>query len=224
MSNGALDRVLAQAEDAAENFSANRDLVPAGGTAVQTYTAPSRPSLAGMADSAGISVDEYLTVKDTGFRLGDQKGLFQKAKVRINMREIVPIFSVRATRTGVTTFIKSYDGVMTSQGQNFAQADAQLRATHDNPTPVYQTAEIPALLLEDVKDNGAKPVTIEKGTRIGITPPMTGVKFFTKFYNELREQGLEEATVEVNIVHKPQTNKAGNEWGVVEFELIGKAD
>lgn len=210
----ALEQVMDQAEDASRNLPAvqtpqNQQLT--------SYTAPQRPSLEGMADSAGIQVDEFLTIKDTGFRLGDQKSkLFNDVKVRINMDEIVPIISLRANRQGNTTFVKSYDGITTSQGQSFAQAEANLRATHDKVDGPYQTAEIPAELLEEVSG-------LKVGTRIGVTPPITGVKFFTKFYNELRTKGLEHSVVDVKLVHTPQSNKNGNEWGVASFELIGEA-
>lgn len=212
--SSALSRVMDQAE------TASQALVPAQAPAPQAltpYQPAARPSLEGMADSAGIQVDAFLTVKDTGFRLGDAKSpMFNEAKVRINMNDVVPIVSVRANRAGNTTFIKSYDGVTTSQGQNFEQAIAGLRGSHDKVDGPYQTAEIPAELLEGV--GGAK-----KGSTIGITPAITGVKFFTKFYNELRQLGLQNATVDAKIIHTPQSNKNGNEWGVAAFELIGEA-
>lgn len=211
--SSALDRVMDQADEA------SRSLVPSqpAPQALTPYQPATRPSLEGMADSAGIQVDAFLTVKDTGFRLGDNKSpMFKEALVRINMNEVVPIISVRANRAGNTTFIKSYDGISTSQGQNFEQAIASLRGSHDKVDGPYQTAEIPATLLEAA--GGEK-----KGTTIGITPAITGVKFFTKFYNELRQLQLETASVDVKIVHTPQTNKNGNEWGVVAFELVGEA-
>lgn len=215
--SSALDRVMDNAETAASNLPA--PTAPSANAPAQYNPSPvQRPSLTAMADSAGIQVDEFLTVKDTGFRLGDAKNkLFDKAKVRINMRDVVPIVSIRANRSGNTTFVKSYDGIMTSQGQSLAVVEQQLRGSHDKVDGPYQTAEIPATLLEDV--GGSKA-----GTTIGITPAITGVKFFTKFFNELRQKGLEEATVDVNLIHTPQSNKNGNEWGVVAFELIGESE
>lgn len=220
----ALDNVMQQAEDAAANFTpnTNNNLVPQGGREVQNYNPAPRPSLDSMADSAGITVDEYLTVKEGGFRLGDQKGYFHEARVRIDMNEVVPITAVRANRGGQTTFIKSYDGAMTSQGQNFAQAEAHLRATFDKVDGPYQTAEIPATLLEPVVDivpKGQTPTTVGAGVRIGITPSITGAKFFTTFYAELRRLGKQRDVLDVVIKHKYQTNKNNNEWGVVEFAL-----
>jgi hypothetical protein len=211
-----LDRVMNQADTAAASFQNN---AAANVPAVQQQAAPPavRPSLDGMADSSGIAVEEYLTMKDTGFRLGDPKNkLFTEFKATIDMTKVAPISSVRATRGGNTTFIKSYDGVMTSTGQSFELATNNLRATHDKVDGPYQTVEIPLVLLEAVP--GAKA-----GDVIGITPPLTGAKFFTEFYKTLRERSLHQANVEVIVRHKYMTNKSGNEWGVATFELVGPA-
>lgn len=215
--NSALDAVMDAASTAADAFTAQGAggaLVPAAQPGALTQAAPaSRPSLDDMADNAGIQVDAYLSVKETGLRI-DKNPVFQKAKGVIDLTECAPIFSVRANRGGATTFIKSYDGRMTSQGENFQQATSRLQATHDKVDGPYSTVEIPFTLSEKVP--GA-----DKGQRLGITPAITGVKFWTKFYNELRAAGLSRATVNVEIVCVPQSNKNGNEWGVVGFNLIG---
>ena len=212
----ALDRVMDQAADAAANApSANANLVPTGNTGgqVQTYT---RPTLDSIADSAGMAVDGYLTLKYEGMRI-DKNELFKKARVRIDFSKVTPILSVRATRGGNTTFIKSYDGGQTtSQGQSFQQQLDYLRNVSDKVDGPYATVEIPAELLENVP--GGK-----KGFKIGITPPITGVKYFSTFYDELRNAGLQKAVVEVDLVHKGETNRNNNEWGVVTFENFAEA-
>lgn len=207
-----MDQAAAAADAAQSNLPATQQYT---GGAVQNYEAPSRPSLDDLADNAGIQVDAYLGVKEAGLRV-DKEAYFQEAKVTIDLNECVPIFSVRANRGGSTTFIKSYDGRMTAQGENFQQATERLRSTHEKVDGPYQTVEIPVTLLEDVP--GAK-----KGARLGITPAITGVKFWTKFYSELRSKGLQRSIVTAKIKCIPQTNKNGNEWGVVGFELIGEA-
>lgn len=215
--SSALDAVLDQATAASEaHVPASSALVaqPTGG-AVQDYTPPARPSLDDMADNSGIQVDAYLSVKETGLRI-DKNPVFQKARVTIDITQCAPIFSVRANRGGQTTFIKSYDGRMTSTGENWMQAISRLQATNDKVDGPYQTVEVPAVLLENVP--GA-----EAGKCLGITPAITGVKFWTKFYKEVRERGLQGGKVEAVISCVPQTNKNGNEWGVVGFELVGAA-
>lgn len=217
-SNSALSRVTQQAEAAAEAFQApagSNQLVPVQQQSTALTTTGNRPTLDSIADSSGIQVDEYLTIKDTGFRIGDNKApLFNEAIVEIDMSEVQPILSVRYTRAGNTNYIKSYDGgITTATGQNFQNELARVQATSEKVDGPYPTMEIPMELLEDV--GGAKA-----GTRIGATPPVTGVKFFTKFYNQLRQRGLQEAAVKVKVTHTPQSNRNGNEWGVASFELI----
>jgi len=215
-SNSALAAVMDQAQQAAGSFQAPVPAQQMGGNAVQQYTPTQRPSLDAMADSAGITVDLYLTAKDAGFKI-DKGAYFKDFKATIDITECAPILSVRATTGGNTTFIKSYDGVMTSQGESFAQATARLQATSTKVDGPYQTVEIPVTLLQDV--DGAK-----KGQRVGITPAITGVKYWTAFYNELRQRGLQNAKVEVLIKHKYMTNKNGNEWGVAEFEFVKEVE
>jgi hypothetical protein len=215
-SNSALAAVMDQAAQASSQFQAPVPAQMNGGSAVQQYAPVQRPSLDSMADSSGIIVDAYLTAKDAGFKI-DKGAYFKEFKATIDILECAPILSVRATTGGNTTFIKSYDGVMTSQGENFQQAVSRLTATSTKVDGPYQTVEIPVTLLQDV--DGAK-----KGQRLGITPAITGVKFWTAFYNELRQKNLTGAKVEVLVKHKYMTNKNGNEWGVAEFELIKQVE
>lgn len=222
--SSALSRVMDQAQAAADatpaTSNASTSLVTQNNTSGGTSLA--RPSLTSLVDSAGITVDDFLEVKQAGFRLGDMKGYFQEMTVELDMSEVVPIFQVRATTAaGVTTFIKSYDGARTSSGENFQQAINHLRATHqggkvDGP---YETSEIPVKLLESVTDG---KVTVAEDTLVGITPPITGVKFFAKFLKRLAAEGLEDAVVKAKVVHAPQSNTKGHEWGVAAFELIEK--
>jgi hypothetical protein len=214
--NSALDSVLDQATAAAAAApDTTQSLATQDGGVPQNYQAPAASlSLDDLADSSGMTVDAYLSVKDAGLRI-DTNAYFQKAKAVIDITQVAVIMSVRANRGGSTTFIKSYDGRQTSQGENFQQATARLQATHDKVDGPYRTVEVPAELLEDVP--GAK-----KGQKLGITPAITGVKFWNSFYDEVRKAGLQGGKVEVELSCIPQKNKNGNEWGVVGFKLIGE--
>lgn len=207
----AVMNAAAAAADAAPAASAN---LPA--TQTNSNVPVARPSLDSMTDSAGLTVDHYLNVMQGGFRLGDMKGYFTEAEVTLDLDEVVAIYQVRANRSGQTTFIKSYDGVTTNTGQNFDLATRQLQQTNDKVDGPYQTAEIPVTLTKDVTDGKVK---VEAGATIGVTPSITGVKFFTKFVKAARARGLT-GDIRVKLVHTPQTNTKGNEWGVVAFELI----
>ena len=218
----ALDRVMSQADEAAANHTGSSN-VPAtqrtGGTAV----ASTRPSLDSMMDSSGISVDGYLTLKYDGMKFGDKKGLFDEVIASITIPDIVPIAQVRATANGSTQFIKSYDGETTSDGTNFARATEALRAAGNAITGPYQTSEVPFTVLEDVIlfDKGKEADRIEKGTVIGTTPPLTGVKYLAAFLKKMRAEGHLNETVKVRIKHVPRENSNKNQWGLTDFEFLG---
>lgn len=231
MSTSTLDRVMGQAEDAANNFrepSTNRELVAQTGGAVAQRGNSSAPSLAGIQEAGGISVDQYLQLKFEGFTVNEPAGIFDDdIKATIDMSEVVPITQIRSTRNGQTEFYKSYNGFSTPSGESFAQVEARLRATPDTVvTGPYQTAEIPFTVLADVTVPGKTGGVIPAGQRIGTTPPLTGVKFFSAFLKALSAAGISQDTgvVEVVLKHSPQKNNKGNKWGVVDFRLVGEAD
>lgn len=220
--NSALDRVMGQAETAAAGFAAPSLSVE--NTQLATQNAPgalAKPNLAQFAEAGGITVDEYLRMDQAGFQIGsDMKKYFEEMVVELDMNEVVPIYSVRGEAGGNTKFIKSYDGVTTPNGENFQQAAAHLEAT-TKCSGIYQTAEIPVTLLEDVSDTGAS-ATIPEGTRVGITPSLTGFKEFQSFVRTLTKQGMVDAVVKVRVKHLMRTNRNNNKWGVPVFELIEK--
>lgn len=220
--NSALDRVMDQAASAADNFQAPAPITSGDGNAVALQNGPgqlAKPSLSSFVESGGITVDEYLRMDQAGFQLGDMKKYFETMVVELDMSSVIPIYQARGEAGGNTKFIKSYDGVVTPQGQNFQQAVAHLQAT-TKCTGIYPTAEIPVELLEDVKDSGG--TTVAAGVKVGITPSLTGWKEFQSFVKVLQKQGLEDATLKVKVVHKMRTNTNNNKWGVATFELIEK--
>lgn len=220
----ALDRVMGQAEEAATNFVET----PATGTNIAVrdtnataVAAASRPSLNSLMDSSGIQVDQYLQLKFEGFSFTDPAGLSDEdILATINMADVVPIVQIRSTKNGSTEFFKSYDGETTSDGQNLANLTARLKNTPGTVvTGPYQTSEIPFTTTKDIVIPGKGGGTLAAGTKIGTTPPLTGVKFFSAFLKELREKGLMNETVNVRLVHKPTTNTKGNKWGVIDFKF-----
>lgn len=217
----ALNRVLDQATNAAADFVPGTDVAPAAGTDIATTAGPgalAKPSMAAFVESGGITVDEYLRMDQAGFQLGDMKKYFDSMEVELDMSTVIPIYQARGEAGGKTTFIKSYDGVTTSTGGNFQQAVAHLQAT-TKCTGIYPTAEIPCELLEDITDGS---ITIAAGTKVGITPSLTGFKEFQSFVKTLTKNGLEDATLKVKVAHKMRTNTNNNKWGVPTFEMIEK--
>lgn len=218
----ALDRVMDQAAQAESNFQAPATVEPNGGALAQQLgggNSLAKPSMAGFAEQAGMTVDVYLSVKEGGFTIDEMTGYFDDFEATLDLKKVVPIYSARGEAGGNTTFIKSYDGISTPNGQNFARAVDDL-SRRTKCTGVYQTAEIPVTLVNDVTDS-KKSKTITAGTRVGITPSVTGFSAFRSFYADLLAAGRTDEVVKVKVKHAPRRNKNNNRWGVAEFELVG---
>lgn len=213
-----LEQAMNQADAAADAAPTNQVVTQTpGAVAAAGGGAPiSRPSLDDMADNAGISVDAFVTFKYEGMKIGNGK-LFETFEAILDMNEVAPISQVRATRSGATTFVKSYDGISTSTGENFQQKIASLQATHDKVDGPYSTVELPLELIGSVP--GA-----DEGQRLGITPPMTGTDEWNAFYRGLRDKGLTKSKLKVRVNHIPKTNRNKNEWGIAGFELVEALD
>lgn len=223
----ALDQVMEQAETASREI-APIDLPTPGNAAGlvpanAANTNLSKPSLADFIDGGGMDVDTYLKVNAEGFRIGDSmQGLLEDVIVEIDLTEVTPIYQSRHEAGGNTTFLKTYDGVTTPEGKNFQsefERLSRLNVKNDGP---FQTAEIPMTLVDDVADpKKASTVKIDAGSRIGLTPSKTGFKAFQTFMKRLRASNPDalNGEVKVKLTHEKKTNRAGNEWGVINFEL-----
>lgn len=222
MSNSALDRVMQDAEAAAANDTRAAALpVPANDTRAAALV---RPTMDDFIDSGGMDVDEYFRIKAEGFKIGDtMQGLIDELIVDINLSEVTPIYSARFESGGNTTFIKSYDGASTPDGKAFQAEVDRLTRLNQKASGIYQTAEIPCALVDEVADPKPKSsVVIEAGARVGLTPSVTGFKPFQSFMRRLRESSPEllGTTIKVKLVHEKKTNRNNNEWGVLNFELV----
>lgn len=219
-----LENLVAGAEEAASNFNPAAANLPATAPAPAS-TALAKPTLDNFLDSGGLDVDEFVRLNDSGFKFGDkQQGLFDDAIVTIDMTAVTPIHSFRYEVGGNTKFIKSYDGMTTSDGRNFQQAVSQASALPGVKTSgIYPTVEIPMTLTERMEDpKKGSAVAFDAGTRIGYTPSVTGFKAFQAFAKRLRSENPEllRSELTVRIIHAVRTNSSNNKWGVLEFERV----
>ncbi len=212
----ALDNVMNNAEAAAANY-----VSPAATQPYYASNAPVKPTLQDMSDASGILVDEYILSKPEGLKISrDMKGLLDSIDVQIDMSDVVPIIQVRANSGGNTTFVKSYDGVTTSTGQNLYAEIDRLTRSHEKVDGPYPSVEIPVTLIKDVKDPKST-LTFEADTELGYTPSMTGFKEFQKFMKAMKKAGRPLTdTVNVRLHAEKKTNINNNEWGVIRFELL----
>jgi hypothetical protein len=223
-----LDAVMAQAEAQASNFTPTNlpaAVAAAPQGAVQAYQQPQAPSLMGSMSNSGVLADEYLKVDKAGFKIGDDfKGYVDDFVATIDMSEVSAITSFSSEAGGKTDFIKTFDGIQTPSGQSFNQEMNRLgsRAGAKNRGP-YPTAEIPLVLVDDIKDPKSALV-VEADALVCLTPSVTGYKEFQKFFKSLvKATGSAEAAasaeVKVKVTCKERSNTA-NTWGVATFELL----
>lgn len=223
----ALDSVLDQAANAASNFAPPTAFVAENLPAVapQTSNLPTTaPSVSGVLHNAGIVVDEYIYPDKAGLKVSkDMKGYLDDIEVVIDMAEVLAILSFSAELNGNTTFLKSYNGVTTPGGQNFQNECAKLaRQPGTKCRGPFETVEIPMTLAKEVKDPKSSLV-FDEDLEVGLTPSPTGVKEFAKFLKVLAKRDPSLTTdgrVRVKLVNKMRSNRNGNEWGVISFELL----
>lgn len=218
-----LDAVMNQAAAAAANHQPPVEVnLPAE---APRSAPPAAPSVGNILQNSGIIVDEYVYPDKAGLKISkDMKGYLDDFEATINMADVVPIISFSSELNGNTTYVKSYDGQTSPGGGNFALECQRLerRPGSKNRGP-YDTVEIPLVLTKDVKDPKSA-LTFDEGTEIGLTPSPTGVKEFAKFLKTLAKTNpalTSSGVVKVKVINKQRTNRNGNEWGVIEFELLG---
>ena len=222
-----VDLAIQQAKEQAANSAANPasqpaiDMVPvnagqAGGVAV--YSAPSAPSLMDLTQGA-MSVDGYLKVKEFGLLVDSKPNLVEKMRVAIDTTEMNAFTGVRFSIGNNVQYLKTYDGVNCSSGGTWTAA-LQRAQMADPACRPYTGADIAVTLLEDAKDaKGA--VVAETGVRLGHSTSITNKAAVGDFIKEITKQGLMGSVVEAELSFKPMTNKNGQSWGIITFNLIG---
>lgn len=203
--------------------------------------APQVPALAGNAAPAAVvpfvqpgaplSMDQmatnhfaptkWLKVSKEGDGLKiDSSPLYDELEVIINMTEVQPSKSVKYGASPAK-YIKSYDGVTTVHGDNFAAKVQEAYRQDPKCKGVYNSADIPMRMAEDLASSKKNDETVYATTEdvIGHSLSTTNFGEWANFYKRLQAQGLTKATVKVKLTCKKRTGN-GNTWGVVCFDLV----
>lgn len=178
-----------------------------------------KPSLDNLMNS-GMSVDTYLKVSEDGlkFAADNKTALFESTEVTINMSEVLATEAIKWGNP--PQYYKTYDGIMCADNTTKWTEALELGARF-GATP-YASSDIPFTLNEDVSNN-KNEVVVSAGTRAGYSLSTTNREAFARFLREVNEQNLRHSTVLVKIGYEAKTNKKGNVWGIVTFELLGEA-
>ena len=226
-----VDAAIAAANQKAQEQTATQpaaaqtiDMVPAttnqSANAPTQYVQPQTMSLDDL-ENSGMSVDDWLKVKEHGLLLGSKAtDLIKTIKVRINDDEITPFTGLRVGNP--PTYFKTYDQATEARGGSWAEA--KRKAALINPAASeYIGADIQMTLIEDIK-NSDGAVLAEAGTRLGHSTSVTNKAELVDFLKSRTKAGLKGQDVLVEVGFKRRTNTAGNVWGTLTFKLLGAAE
>lgn len=221
MSN--LDNILAAAKAGAANLPAVTPTT--NNSLVQTGASGTPMTMENLANAGGMDVETYVTVNAFGIRLSkDWTGFLDEFEAVIDLRDVKPFMGIQKTVGKQVDYAKTYDGAVTSRGENWAQVVAEYKANSQKDANTYPGADIPATLTQGYADPKNAKNAFEADTVVGITTSITGFKPWKSFFKKLMDAGLNTSTIKVQIKHSPRKNAAGQEYGVYEFDLIEIVD
>lgn len=223
MSN--LDAILAAAKEQANNLPAVAAPAAAGSSAVALGPVGGTAVAYNMSQDAflnpgGMECESYIQVKEGGIKLNkDWTGFIDEFEAILDLRDVQYFMGIRKEVGTQVSYAKSYDGVTTSRGENFAQVVEEFKRTSQKPADTYRGADIPLTLTQSYKDPKGKG-EYEADTVVGYTTSITGFKPFANFARKMVQAGLGQSQVRVLVKHSPRKNAANQAYGVLEFDVV----
>lgn len=218
----ALDDLLAKAKEGAANVPA----VSNGNTnLVQTGTSGAPLTMENLANSGGMDVETYATVNQFGIRLNkDWKGFIQEFEATVDLREVRAFMGIQKTIGKNVEYAKTYDGAVTSRGENWQQIVEAFKRDSQKDAGTYPGADIPVTLTQGYADPNDAKKAYEPDTVVGITTSITGFKPWATFFKKLQQAGLNTSVLKIKVTASPRRNAAGQDYGVYEFDLVEIVD
>jgi hypothetical protein len=222
-----LEETMAAAREAAQNLPAT---TTQDSTAVAT-TAPQQTYSVGLDEfttGGGIRPDKWIQVKDAGIRIDrEDKAYISEFEGELDLSTVALFMGSRAEFAGNNVvYAKSYDGVTTTKGENFNAVVAEFKANSLKDASPYRGADVLIELTDDVTQGKA---VIPAGTKIGYSTSITGFGPFQNFLQTMVKAGKARSgpngsiigdTIRVKVTHELRTNKAKQDYGVLQFSLV----
>ena len=184
--------------------------------------------------NSDLLVQDWLKPSYHGMVLGSAPStLLNPFQVEIDMTENVGYMlcqMVRWTVAGATgdqtNYVHTYDGLIGSDGQPWANAVMTAYGTTTDPkTPnvPFPSVQLPMRLINDIANQQGE-VIAQAGIMIGHTTAKTGWQNWQNFHNACKQAGLLGQKVIVEVSNQPVAPKGITyKWGTLEFKLIGQA-
>lgn len=184
--------------------------------------------------NSDLLVQDWLKPSYHGMVLGSAPStLLNPFQVEIDMTENVGYMlcqMVRWTVAGATgdqtNYVHTYDGLIGSDGQPWANAVMTAYGTTTDPKKPnvpFPSVQLPMRLINDIADQQGT-VIAQAGIMIGHTTAKTGWQNWQNFHNACKQAGLLGQKVIVEVSNQPVAPKGITyKWGTLEFKLIGPA-
>lgn len=175
-----------------------------------------------------LNVDAWLKPKETGLFIGDNKEVVTSVLATIDMKDGRGFIVKKGIKAGnPAQYFYTTDGVTCVSGGSWEAAVARAKGIAATAYE-YRCVDLPFEVIEAVKGRDIK-TGVEKelyavGTKLGYTTSTTNWKNWESFYQDVVDAKLLDETVIVKLGCEERSNKAGNNWGVVTFELVGPAN
>lgn len=202
--------------------------VPTPGTAVASPVntavgAPAQKFTMEQMMAGGMSVDKWFKVNEDGIKIGDSKLINEDIIVTLDMTDGRGFVVKQGIKGGnPAQYAYTVDGVNATSGGPWSVAMQRIQQLAPGAAP-YRAVDLPMTLTTDLKDVGGKEAG-KVGDVVGYTTSTTNWSNWQAFYQEVSTKGLLNHTVKVKLTAQPRVNKAGNNWGVMKFELLGEAE
>lgn len=168
----------------------------------------------------GMECDSYVQVKEGGIKLDkDWTGFLDEFEAIVDLADVQYFYGIRKEVGNNVSYAKTYDGVTTPKGENFAQIVAEFKATSQKPADTYRGADIPLELTQGYKDPKGKG-EMEAGQIVGLTTSITGFKPWASFARKMAAAGLDKGQVKIKVTHSARKNAANQAYGVCEFDIV----
>ena len=184
--------------------------------------------------NSDLLVQDWLKPSYHGMVLGSAPStLLNPFQVEIDMTENVGYMlcqMVRWTVAGATgdqtNYVHTYDGLIGSDGQPWANAVMTAYGTTTDPKKPnvpFPSVQLPMRLINDIANQQGE-VIAQAGIMIGHTTAKTGWQNWQNFHNACKQAGLLGQKVIVEVSNQPVAPKGITyKWGTLEFKLIGPA-
>lgn len=225
MTSQAVQDAIKQAQATSNSTVTDLALKTDTGSQVAAY-APAKAYTLDDIEGTGFNVDGFITPTEDGmkFKMSDEsltkgKSLVEELEATIDMTTVAVFRCIKYGNPAV--YVKTFDGVNAVGGGTWESAVRKANQAQPGVRD-YQGADLSFVLTKDAVDVKGN-VVLPAGTRLGRSTSTTEKANLKKFTDAVAAAGLSQSVVGVKITYEAKTNKNNQNWGILDFELLGEA-